>query len=153
MDKGEETRGELIITRGNSAELLKLEEECFDKVAFLVKRPVDKPWIEFILLGRNAEIRIMIGDKLAERPLTVSLVCENGRTFQANSAEQFFSNRDIVDVAGSQHDFDRVAQSVHNGVNLGASAAATDSYALIGPGFVLTIYRVSAGGFYGICGF
>ena len=153
MDKGEETRGELIITRSNSAELLKFEEECFHKMAFLVEQPIDKPRIGFVLLGRDAEIRIMVGNKLAKRPLAVSLICENGRAFQTNLAEQFFSNSDIVGVAGGQHDLDRVAQGIHNGVNLRASAASTDANALIGLGFVFANLPVLGGGFYGFCGF
>ena len=153
MDEGEEAGSELIKAHGNPAELLEFEEEGFHKMAFLVEPPIDKPRIGFVLLGRNAEIRIMIGDKLAERPLAVSLVCENGRAFQANSAEQFFSDSDIVDVAGGQYDFDRVAQGIHNGVNLRASAAATDSDALIGLSFVFTDSRILGGAFYGFGGF
>ena len=36
--------------------------------------------------------------------------------------------------ARGQHDLNRIAQGVHNGVNLGASAAATDADALINLG-------------------
>ena len=153
MNESEEAGSELIITRGNSAELLELEEECFHKVMLLVEPPIDKPRIGFVLLGRNAEIRIMIGDKLAKRPLAVSLVCENGRAFQANSAEQFFSDSDIAGIAGRQHDLDRVAQSVHNGVNLGASTATADANALICLGFRPDSVHLLGGGFYGIGGF
>ena len=48
MNKGEETGCELIITHGNSAELLELEEECFDKMTFLVEPPIDKPRVGVI---------------------------------------------------------------------------------------------------------
>ena len=86
-------------------------------------------------------------------PFFASLVCENGRAFQANSAEQFFSDSDIMDIAGGQHDLNRIAQGVHNGVNLRTSASATDPEALIGLGFVFAILKVSAEGFYSISGF
>ena len=153
MDEGKETSSELIVADGNSAELLELEEELFHKMAFLVEPPIDIPRIGLVFSGWDAEIRIMIGDKLAQRPFAVSFVREDGRAFQANPAEQFFSDSDIVGVASGQYDLNRIAQGVDNGVNLGTSAAATDSDALIGLGFVLAILRVLAGGFYGIGGF
>ena len=142
MDKSEEARGEFIIARGDSAELLEFEEECFHKVAFLVEPPIDEPRIGLVIPGRDAEIRVVVSDKLTQRPFAVSFVREDGRTIQANSADQFFSNSDIMDITGGQHDLNRIAQGVHNGVNLGASAAATDTDALIGLGFILAILRV-----------
>ena len=153
MDKGEETRSELIITRGDSAELLELEEEGFHKMAFLVEPPIDIPRIGLVFSGWDAEIRIMIGDKLAQRPFAVSFVREDGRAFQANPAEQFFSDSDIVGVASGQYDLNRIAQGIDNGVNLGTSAAATDSDALIGLSFVFTDSRILGGAFYGFGGF
>ena len=153
MDEGKETSSELIVACGDSAELLEFEEEGFHKMALLVEPPIDIPRIGLVFSGRDAEIRIMIGDKLAQRPFAVSFVREDGRAFQANPAEQFFSDSDIVDVTGSQHDLNRIAQGIDSGVNLGTSAASTDTDALIGLGFVLAILRVLAGGFYGIGGF
>ena len=78
MNKGKEARGKLIIVGSNSAELLELEKEVFDEIAFFVEPPIDKPGIGFILSGRDAEIRIMKGDKFTQRPFAIGLVCENG---------------------------------------------------------------------------
>ena len=152
MDKGEEARSKLIVARGDPAGLLELEEELFHKMAFLVEPPIDIPRIGLVFSGWDAEIRIMIGDKLAQRPFAVSFVRKNGRTFQANPAEQFFSDSDIVGVASGQHNLNRIAQSVHNGVNLGTSAASTDADALINLGFLPGSVWLLAGGFYGISG-
>ena len=153
MDEGKETSSELIVACGDSAELLELEEELFHKMAFLVEPPIDIPRIGLVFSGWDAEIRIMIGDKLAQRPFAVSFVREDGRAFQANPAEQFFSDSDIVGVASGQYDLNRIAQGVDNGVNLGTSAASTDTDALINLGFRPDSVRISAGGFYGISGF
>ena len=153
MDESKETGGELVIANGDSAELLELEEESFNKMAFLVKPPIDVPRISFTIPGRNAEVRITVGNKLAKRPFAIGFISKDGRPFQGNPAEQLFSDSDVMNVAGGQHDLYRVAQSVHNGVNLGASTAATHSDALIDLGFRPDSVRILAEGFYGISGF
>ena len=153
MDEGEEAGSELIIAHSNSAELLELEEEGFHKMAFLVEPPIDEPRVGVVRLGRDTEIRVMVGDKLAKLPLAVGLVREDSRPLQVNSAEQFFSDSDVAGIASGQHDLNRIAQGVHNGVNLGTSAAPTDADALIGLGFRPDSVQLLAGGFYGISGF
>ena len=153
MDEGKEASSELVVADGDSAELLELEEEGLHKMAFLVEPPIDKPRVRVVRLGRDAEIRVVVGDKLAKRPLAVSPVSENSGAFQVNPAEQFFSDSDVTGVAGRQHDLNRIAQSVHNRVNLGASAASTDADTLIDLGFRQDSVRLLAGGFYGIGGF
>ena len=45
MDESKEAGSELVIANGDSAELLELEEESFNKMAFLVKPPIDEPRI------------------------------------------------------------------------------------------------------------
>ena len=122
-------------------------------MTLLVKPPIDIPRIGIINPRRDTEIRVVVGDKLSKLPLTVGSVSENGRPLEVNLADQFFSDSDIVDIAGGQHDLNRIAQGVYNGVNLGASAAAAHSDALIGLCLVLTGSRISGGGFYGISGF
>ena len=78
MDEGKETRGELIVAGRNSAELLELEEEVFHEMSFFIEPPIDEPGIALVIFGWDAEIRVMNGDKLAERPFAISLVRENG---------------------------------------------------------------------------
>ena len=153
MDKGKEAGSEFIIAHGNSAKLLELEEEGFHKMAFLVEPPIDEPRVGVIRLGRDAEIRVVVGDKLAKLPLAIGPVSEDCGAFQVNPAEQFFSDSDVAGVASGQHDFNRIAQGVHNGVNLGTSAAPTNADALIDLGFRPDSVRLLAGGFYGISGF
>ena len=135
MDEGEEAGGELVIANGDSAELLELEEELFHEMAFLVEPPIDIPWISFTIPGRDTEIGTMVGDKLTKRPFAIGFISKDSRSFQVNPAEQFFSDSNVMNVAGGQHDLYRVAQSVHNGMNLRSSAAATHSNALINLGF------------------
>ena len=153
MDEGQEAGSELLIADGNPAELLEFEEESFHKMAFFVKVPIDIPRVGVIRLGRDAEVRVMISDKLAELPFAIGLVRKDSRPFQVNSAERFFSDSDVTGIAGRQHDLDRVAQSVHDSMNLGASAATAHSNALIDLGFRPDSVLLLGGGFYGFSGF
>ncbi len=82
MDEGEEARSEFIITGGNPAELLELEKERFHKMAFLIKPPIDIPWIDFVIFGRNAEICIVVSNKLPQRPFSIGLISKDSSTFQ-----------------------------------------------------------------------
>ena len=153
MDEGKETGSELIIANGDSAELLEFEEELFHKMAFPVKPPIDVPRISFTIPGRDTKIRVMVGNKLAKRPFAIGFISKDSRSFQGNPAEQLIGDSDIMNVAGGQHNLYRVAQSVYDGMNLGASAAAAHSDALIDLGFRPDSIRLLAGGFYGIGGF
>ena len=116
IDKGEETGSELIVMHSNSSELLELEEEGFHKMAFLVEPPIDDPRVGIIRLGRDAEIRIVVGDKLTKLPLAIISVSEDCGTFLVNPAEQFFSDSGAIGVAGSQHDLGGIAQGVYYGM-------------------------------------
>ena len=153
MDEGKETGSELIIANSDSAELLEFEEELFHKMAFLVKPPIDVPRISFAIPGRDTKIRVMVGNKLAKRPFAIGFISKDSRSFQGNPAEQLISDSDIMNVTGGQHNLYRVAQSVYDGMNLGASAATAHSNALIGLRFVLTDSRISGGGFLVLYGF
>ena len=153
MDEGKKASSELVVAGGDSAELLELEEEGFHKMAFFVEPPIDEPRVGVIRLGRDAEIRIVVGDKLAKLPLAVSPVSKDGRTFEVNLGDQFLGNSDVSGIAGSQQYRNRVAQSVDSSVNLGASATAAHSNALIDLSFCPDRVQLLAGSFYGISGF
>ena len=153
MDESKETGGELVIANGDSAELLEFEEDSFNKMAFLVKPPIDEPRSSFTIPGRDAEVRVTVGNKLAKRPFAIGFISKDGRPFQGNPAEQLFSDSNVMNVAGGQHDLYRVAQSVRNGMNLRASATAAHSNALINLGFRPYSVWILAGGFYSSTGF
>ena len=153
MDESEEAGSELIETGGDPSELLELEEEGFHKMALLVKPPIDVPWIGIILPWRNTKIRVVLGDKLSELPLTVGPVSKNGRILEVDLADQFLGNSNVRGIASGQHDRNGIAQSVYSGVNLGASATAAHSDTLIDLSFCPDRVRLLAGDFYGISGF
>jgi len=95
MDESEEAGSELIETGGDPTEFLELEEEGFHKMALLVKPPIDVPRIRIILPWWNTKIRVVIGNKLAELPLAVGPVSENGRTLKVDLADQFLGDSNV----------------------------------------------------------
>ena len=153
MDEGEEARSKLVKAHGDTAELLELEEEGLHKVAFLVQPPIDRPGVGDIRRWRDTVIRVVVGDILAKLALGVGSVSEDGRSLEINQADQFLGNSDVSGIASGQHDRYGVAQSVYSGVNLGASAAAAHSNALIDLGFGPDSVLLLGGGFYGFSGF
>ena len=153
MDESQEARSELIEAGGNPPELLKLEEEGFHKMAFLVEPPIDIPRIGIVFPRRNTEIRVVVGDELTELPLAVGFVSENGRSLEDNLADQFLGDSNVGSVASGQQDRYGIAQSVYSGVNLGASAATAHSDALIHLGFRPDSVLPLGGGLYDFGGF
>ena len=153
MDEGKEAGSELIEACGNPSELLELQEELFHKMTLLVKPPIDIPRIGIIFPWRDTEIRVVVGDKLAELPLAVSPVSENGRPLEVDLADQFLGDSNVRGVASGQHDRNGIAQSVYSGVNLGASATTAHSNALINLGFRPDSILLLGGGVYGFSGF
>ena len=99
MDEGKEAGSELIVADGDSTELLELEEELFHKMTFLVEPQIDVPWVGVIRPGRNTEIRIMVGDKLAKLPLAIGPVGENGRSLEVDLADQFLGDSNVRGIA------------------------------------------------------
>ena len=152
MNESEEAGRELIEAGGNYSELFELEEKGFHKMALLVKPPVDVPRIGIILPRRDTEIRVVVGDELAELPLAVGPVSENGRTLEVDLADQFLGDSNVRGIASGQQNRYGIAQSVYSGVNLGAFAATAHANALINLSFRPDSVRLLGGGFYGFCG-
>ena len=138
---------------GNLSELLKLEEEGFHKMAFLVEPPIDEPRIGIIFPRRDTEIRVVVGDELTELPLAIGSVSENGRSLEVNLGDQFLSDSNVRGIASGQQNRYGIAQSVYSGMNLGASATTAHSDALIDLGFRPDSVLLLGGGFYDFSGF
>ena len=153
MDKSQEAGSEFVEAGGDPPELLELEEEGFHKLTLLVKPPIDIPRIGIINPRRDTEIRVVVGDELTELPLTIGSVSENGRSLEVNLADQFLGDSNVRGVASGQQDRNGIAQSVHSGMNLGASAATAHSNTLIDLSFRPDSVLLLGGGFYGISGF
>ena len=99
MDESKEAGSEFIEAGGDPTELLKLEEEGFHKMAFLVEPPIDIPRIRIIFPRRDTEIRVMVGDELTKLPLAVGPVSEDGRSLEVNLADQFLGDSNVRGVA------------------------------------------------------
>ncbi len=103
-------------------------------MSVLVKIPVTIPGISLIGLVWNAEISVMVGDILSKSPFPISFIGQNRRTLDIDMTQQVFSDFDIVSTASAELDVNRIAQSIHNSMNLRTAAASTDTDALISLG-------------------
>ena len=119
MDKSQEAVSTFVITGSYAAKLLQLQEKGFHQMPFLVKPPIYEPGIGFIALGRDAEISADIGDKLPQFPFPVGFV------------QHLLCDLYVMHVPSRKLNMDGVAKSIHDSMNLGASAAPTDPDALI----------------------
>ncbi len=132
MDKSQKAASPFIVASSNTAKLFQFQKECFHQMSFLIEPPIHIPRIRIIALGWNAEISAMISDILSQRPLSVSFVSQysHSRT-KLDCFQHLLSNLHVMHVSGGQLDMNRIAQGIHNGVNLGTSAASTDPNTLI----------------------
>ena len=92
MNKSEEPGSELIETSSNASELFQFVEKAFNEVSLFVLKPIAKPGVGLIGLGRNAEVSIMICNILAQIILSVSLVRHDNRTIQIDVLKDILSN-------------------------------------------------------------
>ena len=92
MNKSEEPGSEFIKTSGNTSELFQIVKKAFNEVSLFVLKPIAKPGIGLIGLGRNAEVSIMICNILAEIILSVSLVRHDNSAIQMDVLKDILSN-------------------------------------------------------------
>ena len=132
MDKCQKTVSHLIIAGSDVSEILQLQEEGLYQVTILVEAPIHIPGIGFIALGRDTEISTMVGYVLPQFPLAISFVGQYGHSRpQLDCFQQLLRDLYVMYVPSGKLDMAWVAKSVHDGMNLGASAAPADTNALI----------------------
>lgn len=131
MNESKETHSKLVITGSDPAKFLQFQEERLYQVSLLVQAPIHIPRVRIVGLRGDAEISAMIGNILPQFPFSVGLVGQNSHSRpQANGFQHFLSDLHVMYVPGGKLHMDRIAQSVNNGMNLGASAASADADAL-----------------------
>ena len=122
MDAGEENLGELVVTRGDSPEMLELVEETLNEIAFAVEGEVARArgfsvgfgWDDWddrsIVEGGDEGIRVerLVGDQSAG----------------IDGFDQRFGTNQIVILAGAEHHLDGIAEGIDEHVNLGGQSAA-----------------------------
>ena len=122
MDGGEEVPGELVVARGDGAELLELTEEVLDQMACLVEFFVVRARCRAIALGRDHRDLVGSGKRLDYPGIGVeSLVGE--QRIGGEVRQEGVGALQIMRLPGGEQKFDRVAECVDQGMDLGAQPA------------------------------
>lgn len=100
-------------------------------MAFFILDPVAVPWIGFVALGWNAEIRIMIGNILTKGVFSVGFICHYNRSIQIDMTENVFGNNGIMSIAGRKLNIDWISKRIYHGMDLCISAASGNPNTLI----------------------
>ena len=122
MNSSEENLGELVVTRGDSPEMLEFVEEALNEIAFAVEGEVARArgfsvgfgWDDWddrsIVEGGDEGVGVerLVGDQSAG----------------IDGFDERFSASQIVILARAEHHLDRIAEGVDDRMNLGGQSAA-----------------------------
>src|SRR6202022_1873931 len=122
LHPGEEISRKLVITCGDGAEVLEQIEEALDQIAFTVECEVALPLDVSVGLGRNNRSDSTLGESFHERIGVISFVGNQG--LWVGVLDQRFRASKIMILAWCKHQFDGIAHSVDERMNLGRQSAA-----------------------------
>lgn len=134
MDAGEEVAGELVVARGDGAELLELAEEVLDQVARFVERFVVGPRRRAAALGRDHRQLAGGGERFDHPGIGVECLVGNQRV-GGKRGQEGVGTLQVVRLAGREQEADRVAERIDQGVDLGAQPAFAAADRLVFAGF------------------
>ena len=134
MQAGEEIAGSFFVTGRDASELFDELKETFDEVAFGVEGEG--------AIASDLAVRFWRDDRLDRPDLealdegvgVVAFVAEEG--FGLHFSGEGFSLGDVVDLAASETERQRVAQGVDDHMDLGGQAAARAAYGLVDTPFL-----------------
>src|SRR5262249_24937966 len=106
----------------DGSEVLELVEEALNKIALAVECEIACSRGLAVVLGWNDRRDLALGEGIDERVSVVSLVTDQG--IWVDVFDQRFRARQIMSLAGGEHELDRIAQGVDERMNLGGQSAA-----------------------------
>ncbi len=122
MNGGEENIGELVVTRGDGAEMLELVEETLNEIAFAVEGEVARTRGLSVGFGRDDWDDRSIVEGGDEGVGVERLVGDQSAGI--DGFDERLSASQIVILARGEHHLDRIADGVDERVNLGGQSAA-----------------------------
>lgn len=134
MQKRIESLSELVVARGQSAELLEPVEKALDEVARLVAMPVDRAWTQSVAARGNDGLGATRFDDVDQCIAVVAFVGDD--RFGGDVLNQGGALAHIGRLAAGQDQAQRIAQCVNAGVDLGAQPAARAADRLIASVFL-----------------
>ena len=122
MNAGEENLGELVVTRGDGAEMLERVEEALNEIAFAVEDEVARTRgfpVGFGWDDRDDRSIVEDGDEGVGVERLVG-----DQSAGIDGFDERLSASQIVILARAEHHLDRIAEGVDERVNLGGQPAA-----------------------------
>lgn len=128
LGEADETGEELVVARGDAAELFEFVEETFDPVALFVSDVVEWARVFAMAVRWDHGARICLGGGFEEAVGVVGLVSDQRAWGQ--TCDEVVSAGHVVFLAEPNNDAHRIAQAIGRGVDLGAQSAAGATEAL-----------------------
>ena len=122
MNSGKEIPGELVVTRGDGAEVFELVKEALDEVAFAVERIVAGALDFAVGLWGNHGGDVAAFESIDQCIGVVCLVGEQGA--RIGGLDQWLGAGQIVRLTRRQHQFDWIAQGIDQSMDFGGQSAA-----------------------------
>ena len=122
MNSGKKIPGELVVARGDGAEVFELVEEALDEIAFAVERVVACTLDFAIGLWGNHGGDVPPLESVDQRIGVIGLIGEQGAWIGA--VDQRLRASQIVRLPWREHQFDRIAQGIDQGMDFGRQSAA-----------------------------
>jgi len=119
---GEEVPCELVAARGDTTEVFELAEEALDLIALAVDRRVDGALDLTITLGGDMGPSASGSDQVEDGLGAVAAVSDE-RACRRQAVDELGDRRLVRCLSSGQHDPERQAVLVHQGVDLGAQSS------------------------------
>ena len=122
MDSGEEVLGGFVVAGGNGAELLELGEEILDQVPGLVELAIVVPR-SFSVLSRGDDRRFASRCERLDDPLVGIKGLVGNQRIGCDGRQQAIGTDEIVSLAARQGKANRIAERIHQRMDLGGQTA------------------------------
>ena len=131
INKGQERSVKFIITREYSSKPFQLLKKTLNQMTLFVGIPIYVPRIDHVAFGRNRIGRILRINVVSYHLSAIGLVPKNIAPLNIDLAEQGDSMCCVMFIAGTQQKNQRIAQAIHQSMNLRIAAASGNAYRLI----------------------
>ncbi len=127
---GEEVSGELVVARGDAAEVFEFIEEAFDEIAMAVERGIDRALGLAILLGRDMRARAVRSDERDDGFGVVAPVGD-GISGRGQAGDERRHASLVGGLARGHQEADRQAPGIDDDVDLGAQSSTRTANGVI----------------------
>jgi len=131
---GEEVGGMLLVARGDASAMLDLVEEPLDAVALAIEHAAEAGAPAAIGLGRDVRCGTGVLDAAAEPIGVVGFIGQEDGSL-AQVAKQLGGGRAVGGLAGCEHQFERQALRIGEGVDLGRQSSSAAAHTTISTAF------------------